>query len=82
MGDGQYEVLATRIDGLARVLMHLIADLEMRESLDGNRFCRDLRQAAENRGRHPGLEASALAIKSIADELDAARDGRNQRQSK
>ncbi len=76
MTDDRYQALALRVDGLARVLMRLIADMEIRESLDGNRFCRDLRQYADGRRRHPGLETSALAIKAIADELDEAREAR------
>jgi hypothetical protein len=76
MGDDRYEALAARVDALARVLMQLIADMEIRENLNGDRLCRDLRQLAESRQRHPELEASALLIKSIADELDSARANR------
>lgn len=77
MSDARYDELAARVDGLASVVMQLIADLELRENLDGSRLCRDLRQYADGRRKHPGLGRSALAIRSIADELDAARDRRN-----
>ena len=77
MTDEQFEELGGRIDGVARVLMALIADLEIRENLDGERFCHGLRQTAAGRGKHPGLEASARVMKAIADEIDDARRNRS-----
>lgn len=64
-----------RIDGVAQVLMRLIADLEQRELLDGDRFCRGLRGTAALR-RTDGLATSARTIGQIADQLDAARQAR------
>ncbi len=71
--------LAQRVDGVARVLMTLIADLEQREQLDGARFCRDLRQLADARRTAAGLEVSAHVIEQIAEELDDAREARRSR---
>lgn len=73
MTDTQFNELAGRIDGVGRVLAMLIADLEIRENLNGERFCQRLRDYAQGRGRYPGLEKSALVITEIADELEAAR---------
>ena len=77
MTDEQFEEMEGRIDGVSRVLMALIADLEIRESLDGERFCHGLRRTAEGRGKHPGLETSARVMKAIADEIDDARRNRS-----
>ena len=77
MSDEQFKEMEGRIDGVARVLMALIADLEIRENLDGERFCQGLRRTAEGRGKHPGLETSARVMKTIADELDDARRNRS-----
>lgn len=71
--------LAQRVDGVARVLMTLIADLEQREQLDGARLCRDLRQLADTRRTMAGLEVSAHVIEQIAEELDGARATRRSR---
>lgn len=70
--------LAGRIDGVARVLMALIADLERRELLDGQRFSESLRRYAQGRGMHPGLEVSAHVMKEISDQLDEARKNRSE----
>lgn len=76
MTDSQFADLAGRIDGVGRVLAMLIADLEIRENLDGERFCRQLRGYAQGRARHLGLDYSANLIGEIADEIDAARKNR------
>lgn len=68
--------LAGRIDGVARVLMALIADLEMREQIDGGRFCRSVRASAAGRRRLPEHEVCAQVMEQIADQLDAARASR------
>lgn len=77
MNDTQFEEMEGRIDGVARVLMALIANLEIRENLNGQRFCHALRKSAEARGKHPGLETSARVMKAIADDIDQARHNRS-----
>lgn len=76
MNEAEHNELAGRIDGVCRVLMWLIADLERRELIDGERFCRDMRRSAPDRMQYPGLEASARVIAEIANELDDARISR------
>lgn len=78
MIDEQFDELSGRIDGVARALMHLIADLEIREGLNGDRFCKKLRTVADQRSQHLGLsiQASTKVIREIADQLDDARAGR------
>ena len=76
MTDKQFDELAGRIDGVGRVLMQLIADLETRENLDGARFCQGVRRYAANRGRYADLQTSARVMKAIADEVDDARASR------
>lgn len=71
--------IAERVDGVARVVMALIADLERRELVDGARFCAGLREMAEGRRTAAGLETSARVIEQIAAELDGARDVRRSR---
>ena len=73
MDDAQFKELAGRIDGVGRVLAMLIADLEMQERLEGNRFCQHLRRYADARGRHQEHLKCVQVIRQIADELDDAR---------
>lgn len=68
--------LAQRIDGVAWVLMALIADLEKRELVDGERFCEALRRTADMRRQAVGLEIAAQVIEEVAGQLDAARQSR------
>lgn len=77
MSEAGFEELAGRIDGIGRVVAMLIADLEMREQLNGDRFCHQLRSYADQRGRYPEHRKSAQVIQQIADELDAARLNRS-----
>ncbi|RIX47476.1 MAG: hypothetical protein D3M94_07325 [Rhodocyclales bacterium GT-UBC] len=77
MRDAEFEELAGRIDGIGRVVAMLIADLEMREQLGGDRFCSQLRSYADQRGRYAEHQKSAQVIWQIADELDAARLNRS-----
>jgi hypothetical protein len=76
MNDAQFKELAGRIDGVGRTLALLIADLEMRECLNGDRFCQSLRNSANGRGQYPQHEKSAQVMLQIADELDGARRSR------
>ncbi len=76
MTDAQFNELEGRVDAVGRVLMHLIADLEEREMLDGSRFCQKIHRYAGSRGQHPGLEISGRVMQSIAAEIDDARQSR------
>ena len=77
MTETQFQDLSGRVDGVARVLMALIADLEIRENLNGDRFCRSLRNSANARGRYQPHETSAQVMLQIADELEGARRSRS-----
>ena len=77
MTDARFDELASRVDAVGRVLMHLIADLEQRELLDGERFCTGIQRYAEGRQKEPSLQASAQVMKAIADEIDDARRNRS-----
>jgi len=72
-------VLAQRIDGVAWVLMSLIAQLEIDGRLNGADLCSSLRCTAAGRGRHLGLDGSAAVIQEIADRVDSARNARQSR---
>lgn len=76
MTDAQFNELEGRVDAVGRVLMHLIADLEEREMLNGSRFCQKIRRYADSRGQHPGLETSGRVMQEIAAEIDDARQSR------
>lgn len=76
MGDDQYQVLAGKIEGVARAFMLFITDQEERGHLDGVGYCRDLRQYAAARDRYPELQASAETMRKIAVELEQARSRR------
>jgi len=78
MTEDQLNRLNGRIDGIGRVLVRLIADLEMREQLDGQRFCKGLHEMADGRSKHLQHQISAQVIHEIAHELEAARSHRQQ----
>jgi len=73
MSEEQFKVLEQRVDGVARVVLALIADLEVRECIDGERFCKSLRAAAEGRASVAGCEVSGAVMRQVCDQLDAAR---------
>ena len=77
MSNEQFNDLSGRVDGVARVLMALIADLEIREAMNGDRFGEALRRLAVDRGQHARNEISAQVMVQIADELEAARANRS-----
>lgn len=79
MGSREFEELAGRIEGLGRLVLAVIADLEDREMLNGVRFCRSLRSTAEMLSfdrRH--LEATKRTLQETADALDGARRQRQE----
>jgi len=80
MSAEEFNELAGRIDGLAKVVMALIADMENREAINGPRFCHRLRVHADELENPPGerLETSKRTIRQIADYLDEARANRLQ----
>lgn len=77
MTDERFDELASRVDAVGRVLMHLIADLEQRELLDGDRFSGRIHRYAEARQTQQTLESSGRVMKAIADEIDDARRNRS-----
>ena len=77
MTDERFDELASRVDAVGRVLMHLIADLEQRELLDGDRFSARIHRYAEARETGQHLQSSARVMKAIADEIDDARQNRS-----
>lgn len=77
MSDEQFNELTGRIDGVARVLMNLIADLEVREVLNGQRFCQSVRNTAEGRAALAEHETSVRVMQQIASQLDTSRRNRS-----
>lgn len=71
MSDDGFDELAGRIEGVARVLGALIADLEVREQLDGDRFGRGLRRMADGMPRE--LRIAARTVRALTDSIEAAR---------
>lgn len=76
MNEQEFKELSGRIDGVARVLMALICQLEDNDILDGSRFDKGLREHAEARGK-AGFEKSAEVVEQIADQLKSARANRS-----
>ena len=81
MSDEQFMELSGRIDGVARVLMCLVAELEMQGTIDGPGFAGRLRRESTERGLllrvRPALASSVEVIWQIADTLDDARRNRS-----
>jgi hypothetical protein len=80
VSDEQFIELSGRIDGVARVLMHLVAELEMQGAIDGPDLSGRLRRYSTGRGLHqlrPAVASSAEVIWQIADTLDDARRNRS-----
>ncbi len=76
MSKQEFEELAGRIDGVARALMGLIAELEIKGAIDGPEYRRRLRQWGEMREPHPGLESSGRLMLQIARETEEAAASR------
>lgn len=74
MNDNEFNELAGRVDGVALVLGALIADLEIREQLDGARFCRGLRRMAD--GMPVARRVSARTVRELTDSIEQARRNR------
>jgi len=71
------EDLEGRIDALAQALMRVVAELEVRELLDGARVTRAWREARpERNSRTPALRASRAVLLQMARVLDDARSAR------
>lgn len=79
MEQDDFDELAGRIEGVSTVLLHLIADLEMREIMDGPRFTQGMRRAAEQlQFPQPHLEPTKRTLLEMASALDAARKNRQE----
>lgn len=73
----EFNELAGRIDGITRVLLFLIADVEEAELIDGEEFTQRLRQfSAVLNFEQPHLEPSKRTILELADRIDTVRSSR------
>lgn len=76
MNSQEFDELAGRIEGIGRMVLALIADLEDRELLSGVRFSESLRSSAEALCfEGPSLASTKRTLLETADALDAARGG-------
>jgi len=74
MSNEQFNELAGRIQGLSDFIMHLTAELEIKELIDGPRLNQAVREFAENRcfeGEH--LQAAQRTLSQMAHFLNDAR---------
>jgi len=78
MADIDLKTLAERIDGVAWAVMLLTAELEQARLLDGDHYCKWLRDRAEIQLRHESV-GSALMLEGMATQLDGAREHRQSR---
>lgn len=76
----QFEVLAGRIEGMGRAVLHLAAALETRRLIDGPQLSRWWREAAAPRGDDAALRQAAQGVlHDLARALDDARGARESR---
>lgn len=77
MNSQEFDELAGRIEGIGRMVLALIADIEDRELLSGVRFSESLRSSAEALCfEGPSLASTKRTLLETADALDAARGAR------
>jgi hypothetical protein len=76
MADQQFKELTGRIDGVARVVMTLICQLEDSNTLNGERLDRLLRSLAENRNTAEQAVSSQV-VRQMADQLVTSRRNRS-----
>ncbi|MEG1971140.1 MAG: hypothetical protein RR101_13600 [Burkholderiaceae bacterium] len=72
-----FDELSSRIDAVGHTLLILIAELELRGTLDGPALSKGLRRFGRGRSRHPGRERSGRVIQELAQRLDTARANRS-----
>ncbi len=75
MTDQQFKELSGRIDGVARVVMTLICQLEDSRTLDGERLDKLLRSLAESRNTAEQAVSSQV-VQQMTDQLASARRNR------
>jgi hypothetical protein len=81
MNSTEFNELAGRIEGLADFVLHLAAQLEINNLIDGPRLTDVVRDRANVRRFPPESDASLDAyrrtLQHLADRLDEAREGRD-----
>lgn len=80
MNDDQFEVLAGRVDAVAQLAMHVVAQLEIDRRIDGPKLCSSLEAFAMDRADQPGLGVAGLALLELVSQLNLARESRNRRE--
>ena len=75
----EYEELAGRIDALADAVLHVTAELELMQLIDGPRLSRSWRhqKATHASASHVRKQATLDALGQLADLLDRARANRD-----
>lgn len=82
MDDRDFNELAGRIEGVARLVLHLTAALEDAGTIDGPCFADGLRSAVRpSEDAAPHLTAAKQTLVELADALDDARSSRQSRGS-
>lgn len=74
-----FDELAGRIEGLARALLHTVAELEAAGLMDGPRLAGAWRSGAPARHRLPAMQTAGRTLRELAQALDDARSWRQAR---
>ena len=80
MHTAEYEELSGRIDALSHALLHVTAELEVMQLIDGPRVSRLWRgRRMCNQGTDLRKQAAKAVLVQLADLLDSAREHRGHR---
>lgn len=82
MNTDEFTELAGRIEALARVVLHMAAEIEDRGITDGPRFSAGLRHSLQPQPDAPAhLAVAQERLLELAENLDSARSARQSRAS-
>lgn len=77
MDEAQFDKLTGRIDGIGQALLRVVAELEMRELIDGPHIAAQWRAARqEHLAQDVQLQESRKVLHQLADLVDDARQAR------
>ena len=65
--------LSERLDGLAYVILALVADMDRREQINADLLAKELAAVAARKRAEAGLEIAAAIIESLAEQMRASK---------
>ncbi len=65
--------LSERLDGLAYVILALVADMDRREQINADLLAKELAAVAARKRAEAGLEIAAATIESLAEQMRASK---------